>query len=153
MVAEEVNQERMDQLLTINDLINGVLHNYDCFKSGSGTRREINGVVGPTSGPTSAESTGAICLIDLDDDDDTSRNPSSSLPKPSSSSSAPGGGMADLLGDLDFTSSGSAKAPPGPSKKKDVSDIDQLFMMESKLPASSSSPSKNGIYNTLVKSL
>lgn len=147
----------MDQLLTINDLINGVLHNYDVFKNGSGEKREI--VLGAAPGPSSSESTGAICLIDLDYDPpaDPSTGGSSSLT--SSSNSKPAQQqqpVADLLGDLaslDFSSSGSSSAPK-PAASSGLSDIDQLFKGPlSGANSASTQDAKEGVYRARALSL
>lgn len=113
MVTEEEDQDRMGQLLTINDLINGVLHNYDVFKGGDGEKRDI--ILGDHNQSSSAagESIGAICLIDFDDD----------VPAMDSGvqSSTAGSGtavqqMGDLFGDLDFSGGASQASGPAPTK-------------------------------------
>jgi hypothetical protein len=143
MVSDEEDQDRMGQLLTINDLINGVLHNYDVFKSGDGEKRDITlGDHIQSSSNVVGDSIGAICLIDFDDDVPAM---DSGLTASSSVSGTAVQQMGDLFGDLDFSGGGSSVAPA--SKPSGMSDINQLFMPASSAPAANSSaPKKNGIH-------
>lgn len=135
MITDEENQDRAGQLLTINDLINGVLHNYDVFKSGDGDKREITlGDHNPSS--SVGDSFGAICLIDFDDDPVASSEPASNVNTVQQ--------MGDLFGDLDF--SGSAPAPPVKPMSTGLSDLDSLFAAGPSASAvKSSPPKKNGM--------
>lgn len=101
MITDGENEERTGQLLMLNDLINGVLHNYDCFKTGRGERREILIADHLDATPQSLPpTTGAICLIDLDDD----ISPTLSVQSGSANQQANTGDLLGGLSGLDFSS-------------------------------------------------
>ena len=111
-----------------------------------------------SAGPPSSESTGAICLIDLDDGDGfSSPSPAASFSNKATAATSNANPMGDLLGDLeslDFSGSSlstrtntTAAAPAlTQSNTSGNSDLDQLFMSSPPAASGSNDSANSGMY-------
>ncbi|KAG2193157.1 hypothetical protein INT47_009590 [Mucor saturninus] len=112
MITEEEDNDKIENLLTLNDMINNVVAKYADVKKGLyDTHYEISGK--PPTQNTTEEPRQAISLIDLDD----------SAPSPVAQPNT-----ANVMNDLSdiFGTSASISSPPAPSppqKKQDIFDL------------------------------
>lgn len=136
MITEEEDNDKIENLLTLNDMINNVMAKYADIKKGLfDTHYEISGKQPTQNGNTAEEPRQAISLIDLDD-----------APAPSSvGSDSPVSSKTNVMNDLSdiFGSSASISTPPlqQQQQQKSTNDIfDLLGGVQSSAPVHTTNP-------------
>ncbi|CAO3639871.1 unnamed protein product [Mucor hiemalis] len=129
MITEEEDNDKIENLLTLNDMINNVMAKYADIKKGLfDTQYEISGKPPTQNGNTTEEPRQAISLIDLDD-----------APAPSSiGSDSPVSSKTNVMNDLSdiFGSSASISTPPLQQQQQQQKTTNDIFDLLGSVPSS-----------------
>ncbi|GAN03869.1 VHS domain-containing protein [Mucor ambiguus] len=147
MITEEEDNDKIENLLTLNDMINNVMAKFADVKKGLyDTQYEISGKPPTQDTNTTEEPKQAISLIDLDDTPAMSSSTGSASPSINNKSAL------NELSDLFGSSSISSPAPPSNQQQQPLSAFDLLgtSSFSSPAPQQQQQPKKtNDIFDLL----
>ncbi|CAO0802097.1 unnamed protein product [Mucor circinelloides] len=142
MITEEEDNDKIENLLTLNDMINNVMAKFADIKKGLyDTQYEISGKPPTQDTNTTEEPKQAISLIDLDDTPAISSSTGSASPSNSNNKSALNE-LSDLFG------SSSISSPPASTQQQQSSTFD-LFGTSSPAPQQQQPKKTNDIFDLL----
>ncbi|KAL7321907.1 ARF-binding protein [Mucor circinelloides] len=142
MITEEEDNDKIENLLTLNDMINNVMAKFADIKKGLyDTQYEISGKPPTQDTNTTEEPKQAISLIDLDDTPAISSSTGSASPNNSNHKSALNE-LSDLFG------SSSISSPPASTQQQQSSTFD-LFGTSSPAPQQQQPKKTNDIFDLL----
>lgn len=122
MITEEEDTDKIENLLTLNDMINNVMSKFADLKKGIfDTQYDISGMAPAAQTDSAEQPKQAISLIDLDDE------PSATSEQPQQQqqvSSNPMNDLSDIFGSTSISSSNTASPQPNAvTKKPDIFDL------------------------------